>query len=175
MKLKGVNILAVVSEDFEDLEFWVPVMRLREEGALVTIAGIEKDKEYHGKYGVPVISEETFIGMTHEGYHGILIPGGWSPDKLRRYPELLEIIRGMDREGKIIAQICHAPWVTISAGVVKGRNVTSTPGIKDDLINAGAVWHDLPVVVDDNFVSSRRPPDIPDYMRELVKALERFV
>jgi len=174
MTLKGVNVLAVVSDDFEDLEFWVPVMRLREEGANVIIAGIEAGKKYIGKYGVPVESTHSFLNLSHSEFHGILIPGGWSPDKLRRYPELLTIIRDMNESKKIIAQICHAPWVTISAGVVRGVNVTSTPGIKDDLINAGAIWKDLPVVVDDNFVSSRRPPDLPDYMRELVKAFERF-
>ena len=174
MKLKGINVLAVVSDDFEDLEFWVPVMRLREEGANVIIAGIEAGKKYIGKYGVPAESTHSFLNLSHREFHGILIPGGWSPDKLRRYPELLTIIRDMNESKKIIAQICHAPWVTISAGVVRGVNVTSTPGIKDDLINAGAIWKDLPVVVDDNFVSSRRPPDLPDYMRELVKAFERF-
>ncbi|WP_321329051.1 type 1 glutamine amidotransferase domain-containing protein [uncultured Ilyobacter sp.] len=170
MKLEGINVLAILSDDFEDLEFWVPVMRLREEGANVVVAGIEKNKKYIGKYGVPAESTHSFLELSHEDFHGILIPGGWSPDKLRRYPELLKIIKDMDREKKVIGQICHAAWVTISAKVVEGKNVTSTPGIRDDLENAGAIWHDEAVVVDDNFVSSRRPPDIPDYNRELVKA-----
>jgi len=174
MRLEGVRVMAVVSDDFEDLEFWVPVMRLREEGASVVIAGIGAGKKYTGKYGVPVESTHSFLDLSHDEFHGILIPGGWSPDRLRRYPELLDIVKGMNESKKIIGQICHAPWVTISAGVVRGVNVTSTPGIKDDLINAGAIWHDLPVVVDDNFISSRRPPDLPEYTRELVKALERF-
>lgn len=174
MKLKGINVLAVLSDDFEDLEFWVPVMRLREEGANVVIAGIEKNRKYIGKYGVPAESTHSFLKLTHEDFHGILIPGGWSPDKLRRYPELLKIISDMDRDNKVIGQICHAPWVTISAKVVKGRNVTSTPGIKDDLENAGAIWHDEPVVVDENLVSSRRPQDIPEYNRALVEVLSKF-
>ncbi len=175
MRLEGIKVLAVLHNDFEDLEFWVPVMRLREEGAQVIIAGEEKGKKYIGKYGVPAVSEASFLNQNPNEFFGILIPGGWAPDKMRRFPELLQFIRDMDSECKLIAQICHAGWVTISAKVVAGKKVTSTPAIRDDFENAGAIWVDEAVVVDGNLVSSRRPEDIPRYMEAIVKVLEKSV
>ena len=174
MSLKGVKILAVVHDQFEDLEFWVPVMRLREEGAEVVIAGEQKNKKYIGKYGVPAVSKASFLDQNPEEFSGILIPGGWAPDKMRRFPELLEFVQELDSKQKLIAQICHAGWVTISAKIVSGRKVTSTPAIKDDFENAGAIWVDEPVVVDGNLISSRRPDDIPVYMRVIVEELRRY-
>lgn len=164
------RVLQLVSEDFEDLELWCPVMRLREEGMQVDLAAA-KPGTYHGKYGVPCEAEISFLGCDAEDYDAVLIPGGWAGDKLRRYPELLEFIREMDADGKVIGQICHAGWVLASAGILKGRKVTSTPGIRDDMVNAGAIWLDEPVVIDGNLISARRPPDIPQYMQALVNAL----
>jgi protease I len=155
----------------EDLEFWYPTLRLREAGAKVDVAGEEAGKEYHGKYGLPAKSEISFKEINPKEYDAVLVPGGWAPDKLRRFPEVLDLVRSMDEDGKIIGEICHAGWVLISAGILEGRKVTSTPGIKDDMVNAGAVWLDEPVVVDRNIVSSRRPPDLPEYLKALLKAL----
>lgn len=173
MKLQGKKVIQLVSDDFEDLELWYPVLRLREEGAEVVIAGEEKGKTYKGKYGVPVVSDLSFDEVNVDEFHALLVPGGWAPDKLRRYPQVLQMVREMHEKEKIIGQICHAGWVLISAKILDGRKVTSTPGIKDDMENAGAVWVNEPVVVDGNIVSSRRPPDLPDYLREFIKVLAK--
>ena len=167
----AIRVLSLLYDDVEDLEFWYPTLRLREAGALVDVAGEEADKTYTGKYGVPATAGMSFKDAKVEAYNAVLVPGGWAPDKLRRFPEILDFVRAMDEEGKIIGEICHAGWVLISAGILQGRKVTSTPGIKDDMVNAGAVWLDEPVVVDRNIVSSRRPPDLPEYLKALITAL----
>lgn len=166
------KVLQLVSNDFEDLELWCPVMRLREEGVQVDLVA-EKPGLYHGKYGVPCEVEMSFNDVEAKDYDGILVPGGWAPDKLRRFPKVLELVAEMDKSGKLIGQICHAGWVLASAKVLQGRRVTSTPGIKDDMTNAGATWLDQPCVVDKNIVSARRPPDIPEYMKSLVEVLNK--
>jgi protease I len=169
--LKNKKVIQLVSHDFEDLELWYPVLRLREEGAIVHIVGEKKDEKYIGKYGVPIVSDLAFKDIDPNDYDAILVPGGWSPDKLRRFEEVLDMVRSMDEQQKPIGQICHAGWVLISANILKGKKVTSTPGIKHDMMNAGSTWLDEPVVVDGNLISSRRPPDLPDYMREFIKVL----
>lgn len=173
MKLQNKRIIQIVSNDFEDLELWYPVLRLREEGATVDIVGKEAGEKYIGKYGVPIVSDLAYTDIDPNEYDAILVPGGWSPDLLRRFDEVLQMVRTMNEQQKPIGQICHAGWVLISANILKGKNVTSTPGIKDDMTNAGAIWHDEPVVVDGNLISSRRPPDLPDYMREFIKVLSQ--
>ncbi|MGY4690057.1 type 1 glutamine amidotransferase domain-containing protein [Salibacterium sp. K-3] len=173
MSLQGKQIIALVDDDFEDLELWVPVMRLREEGVRVVLTGSEKDKTYKGKHGVPAETEASFDDISGSAFDGILVPGGWAPDKLRRYPEVIEMVQHMEEHQKLIGQICHAGWVLVSADVLKNKNVTSTPGIKDDMKNAGAHWYDKEVIVDGHVVSSRRPPDIPAYTRALVETLHR--
>ncbi len=172
MRLEGKRIIQVVSNDFEDLELWYPVHRLREEGAIVDIVGEKADETYIGKYGVPIKSNKTFDEINPSEYDAILVPGGWSPDLLRRFDSVLNMVRHFDQNKQPIGQICHAGWVLISAGILKGVNVTSTPGIKDDMTNAGAVWPDEAVVVDGHIVSSRRPPDLPDYMRAFIQVME---
>ncbi len=173
MKLTGKKVIQLVSADFEDLELWYPVLRLREEGATVHIVGEEANQEYIGKYGVPIVSEYAFNEIDPEDYDAILVPGGWSPDKLRRYEEVISMVQSMNTKKKPIGQICHAGWVLISANILKGVKVTSTPGIKDDMENAGATWLNEPVVTDGHIVSSRRPPDLPDYMREFIEVLAK--
>ena len=164
------KVLQLVSDDFEDLELWCPVMRLREAGAIVDLAA-EKPGKYKGKYGVPCEVEISFLDVNAADYDGILIPGGWAPDKLRRFPKVLELVREMNAAGKLVGIICHAGWVLASAEVLQGKKVTSTPGIRDDLVHAGAAWLDQPVVIDGNIVSARRPPDIPEYEKALVSVL----
>lgn len=166
-----MKIVSYVYNDFEDLEFWYPSYRLMEEGWTVDIVGEHPGVTYVGKYGVPATSTHGFDGLTARDYDGVLVPGGWAPDKLRRFPAVLDFIRAMDGRGAVIGQICHAGWVLISAGILSGRRVTSTPGIRDDITNAGASWIDEPVVVDGNLVSSRRPPDLPAYGRALIDTL----
>ena len=135
--------------------------------------GKEAGEKYVGKYGVPIISDLAFTDIDPNEYDAILVPGGWSPDLLRRSGDVLDMVRTMNEQQKPIGQICHAGWVLISAKILQGKKVTSTPGIKDDMTNAGAIWLDEAVVVDGHLISSRRPPDLPDYMREFIKVLSK--
>lgn len=167
------RVLAVVDEAFEDLELWYPAYRLMAAGADVKFAGHERGYTYTGKYGVPVKSDLSFKEALQEDWHMLLVPGGWAPDKLRRDYDVLTIVKQMDEQKKPIGMICHAGWVLISAKILKGRKVTSTPGIRDDIENAGATWLDAPVVVDGHIISARRPPDLPAYGEALVQALEK--
>lgn len=171
---KVFKVISLIHNDFEDLELWYPVLRLREEGVTVHIVGEKANITYIGKYGVPAVSDFGFSDIDPEGYDGLLVPGGWAPDKLRRYPEVLELVRKMNENGKPIGQICHAGWVLISAGILRGKRVTSTPGIKDDMTNAGGIWSDEPAVVDSNIVSSRKPQDLPDYMKTYIELLRNI-
>jgi protease I len=171
MELTGKRILAFVDEEFEDLEMWYPVLRLREAGAKVVLAGPKGKTVYHGKYGVPLTTDCAFSEVKSDDYAGLYVPGGWAPDKLRRYADVLRLTREFHEAAKPIAQICHAGWVLISAKIVKGYTMTSTPGIRDDLENAGAIWVDEEVVVDRNIVSGRRPPDLPAFTKAFVDVL----
>ncbi|MFC4766696.1 type 1 glutamine amidotransferase domain-containing protein [Effusibacillus consociatus] len=171
MRLDGKRVIGLVDEEFEDLELWYPIYRAREEGAVVDLVGPEKGKVYYGKYGVPAVAEFSFDEVNSADYDGILVPGGWAPDKLRRYDKVLQAVREMDAAGNPIGQICHAGWVLISARILKDRKVTSTPGIRDDMENAGAIWFDEPVVVDGHIVSARRPPDLPEYAKAFCDVL----
>ncbi|WP_438446707.1 type 1 glutamine amidotransferase domain-containing protein [Gorillibacterium sp. sgz5001074] len=171
MELSGKKILAIVDEEFEDLEMWYPILRLRESGAQVDIAGPKAKTVYHGKYGVPITTDYAFGDVSSSDYAGYYVPGGWAPDKLRRYADVLRLTREFHEAAKPIAQICHAGWVLISAKIVRGYTMTSTPGIRDDLENAGAVWVDEEVVVDRNIVSGRRPPDLPAFTKAFVEVL----
>ena len=171
MRLANKKVIAILDHEFEDLELWYPVLRLQEEGAHVDLVGKEAHTTYIGKYGVPAESVYAFTDIDADDYDAILVPGGWAPDKLRRYPEVIECVQKMDKAKKPIGQICHAGWVLISANILHGKNVTSTPGIKDDMTNAGAIWVDEPVVVDGHIISSRRPPDLPQYVKAFADIL----
>jgi protease I len=170
MKLKGKKIAYLVEDGFEDLEFWVPVMRLREEGAHVEIIGTGKS-EYTGKHCLKAKPDKTAEQVSAADYDAVVIPGGWAPDKLRRYDAVKSLVRDAYNAKKIIGAICHAGWVPISAGIVKGHRATGSVAIKDDLVNAGATWVDAPAFRDGNFVWGRVVEDIPDFCRELVAAL----
>lgn len=170
-QLDDRRILCLVGDDYEDLELWYPKLRLEEAGAHVTVAGPEEGALYRGKHGYPCVSDAAILDMEVADFHGIICPGGWMPDKLRRDPKVLELVRGFHTEQKLIAAVCHGGWIPISAGVYKGVRVTGSPGIRDDLVNAGAVWEDAPLVVDRHFVSSRRPADLPDFCRGILQVL----
>ena len=171
MKLKGKKILSLIHHDCEDLELLYPYYRLIEEGATVVMAGEKANETYIGKYGVPHKSNVSFAYVNPKDYDALLVPGGWAPDKLRRFPEVIEIVKHMHEHKKPIGQICHAGWVLISAKILNGVKVTSTPGIKDDMENAGAIWVDEPAVADGNIISAQRPPDLPAYMRLFIECL----
>lgn len=172
MELKGKKLLTIVSKDFDDLEFFYPMIRLREAGAQVDIASEKAKEEIRGKAGLIAESDLAFSEVDISQYDGILIPGGWAPDYLRRFDEVLDFVRYLDDHDKLIAVICHAGWVLASAGILKGRTLTSTPGIKDDLIHAGATWVNEEAVADRNIISGRRPPDLPKYLPLIIAALQ---
>lgn len=171
--LSGRKILIFVGDDYEDLELWYPKLRLEEAGAKTVLAGQEARHTYKGKNGYPCESEAAVSEVAAKDFDGLVVPGGWMPDKLRRDPKVLELTRDFNAAGKLIASICHGPWINISAGIVNGVKMTSTPGIKDDLTNAGATWIDAPVVVDRHHISSRRPPDLPAFGEKIVEFLSR--
>lgn len=175
MKLQGLKAVAIVHDIFEDLELWAPVYRLIEEGCEVRLAGEKPGTTYTGKHGVPCTVDMAYDEMKAEAFDCLLVPGGFAPDKLRRYESILAFTRQMDAQQKPIGQICHAGWVLISAKILEGRKVTSTPGIKDDMVNAGAIWVDEPAVIDGHIVSAQRPPQIPQYNALLVSLLERYM
>ena len=164
------SVLVLVEQAYEDLELWYPKIRLQEEGLRVVVAGPEKTR-YVGKYGYPCTPDLTLDQARAEDYDALVIPGGWAPDKLRRLPQVLELVRAFDRAAKPIAMICHAGWVPISARILSGRKVTGVAAIKDDLENAGAQYTDQSVVVDGHLISSRTPADLPDFCRALIAAL----
>ncbi|MHA7963686.1 type 1 glutamine amidotransferase domain-containing protein [Paenibacillus sp. CAU 1782] len=173
MTLQNKTVICLLDDEFEDLELWYPVYRVREAGATVLYAGPQKGKTHIGKYGVPAVADLSFDEVASSDIHGLLVPGGWAPDKLRRYPKVLQLVQELNAQDKPIGQICHAGWVLISAKILEGRKVTSTPGIRDDMENAGATWYDEAVVVDGNLISARRPPDLPPYAKAFVDALEQ--
>ena len=172
MELKDKKVLTIVSKDYDDLELLYPILRLREAGATVEVAAEKKDTDYKGKFGLTVTSDLSFEEVDITQYDGLLIPGGWAPDYLRRLEPVLDFVKYMDEHKKVIGQICHAGWVLASADILKGRTVTSTPGIKHDLMNAGANWIDTAAVRDGHIVSGQRPPDLPMYLPLVIEALK---
>ncbi len=171
LPLASKRILTFVDDVYEDLELWYPKLRLIEAGAKVVVAGLKAGATYAGKHGYPCVADAAIADMHAKDFDGLVVPGGFMPDKLRRDPHVLQLVRDFDKAGKLIAAICHGGWIPISAGVYRGVRVTGSPGIKDDLTNAGAIYEDKPVVVDRHFVSSRRPDDLPDFCRAILEVL----
>ncbi|MFN0195388.1 MAG: type 1 glutamine amidotransferase domain-containing protein [Planctomycetaceae bacterium] len=170
MRLTGKKIAILLAEGVEDLEFYVPMMRLQEEGAEVLAAGIDL-KPLRGKNGLEIIPNAAIDTLKSDDLYALVIPGGWAPDKLRRYPSVKNLVASMHADKKIIGIICHGGLVAISAEIVKGSRSTGSLGIKDDLSNAGATWVDEAAFRDGNLVWGRVVADIPDFCRELVAAL----
>lgn len=170
MRLKGKRIAVLLAPGVEDLEYYVPYMRLQEEGAEVVGAGLSLDP-VTGKNGLEITPDVNIESLKRKDLSGLVVPGGWAPDKLRRYEAVTDLVREMDAAGKVIGIICHGGLVPISAGILKGRKATGSKGIKDDLVNAGATWVDEPAFREGNLVWGRVVADIPDFCRELVAAL----
>ncbi|MGD9897817.1 MAG: type 1 glutamine amidotransferase domain-containing protein [Calditrichaceae bacterium] len=170
--LKDKRILMFVDELYEDLELWYPKLRLIEEGAEVVVAGPLAGKIYGGKNGYPCKADAAIEKINESNFDGLVIPGGFAPDKLRRIQKVRELTRDFHTHGKPVAHICHGGWIPISAGIMKGFKCTSTPGIKDDLVNAGAEWVDEAVVTDRNMVSSRRPDDLPEFCKAIIQLMK---
>lgn len=171
MALHDKTILLFTGPLYEDLELWYPKIRLDEAGATTVIAGLSMDPVL-GKHGYPCTPDVVVDKLHAEDFDGLVIPGGFAPDKLRRSPKVLELTRQIFEAGKLVAFICHAGWVPISARIVKGKRGTSVSAIRDDLVNAGMLWEDRSVVVDGNMITSRNPGDLPDFMKAILAFLE---
>jgi protease I len=173
VELEGKHVVILVGPGFEDLEFWVPLMRMQEGGADVTVVGIEAGETYPSKSGgLSATAEAGAADVNADRFDAVIVPGGWAPDKLRRYPAVTHLVRDIYQAGKIVASICHGGLVLISAGIVKGHRATGSEGIRDDLINAGATWtYKEAAFRDGNIVWGRVVPDIPFFCREVVAAL----
>ena len=170
MTLRGRRVLFFAAPLYEDLELWYPKIRLEEEEAATIVAGLG-EKTYPGKRGYPVTVDAHVDDVSAESFDGLVIPGGFAPDQLRRSAKVLDITRTMYEAGKPVAFICHAGWVPISARILRGKRATSVRAIKDDMENAGAIWEDSAVVVDGNLISSRTPADLPAFCKALIAAL----
>ena len=170
MRLQGKKIATLVAQDVEDLEYYVPMMRLQEEGAQVLTAALDL-KPLHGKNGLEIKPNTKIESLHADELFALIVPGGWAPDKLRRSPLVTDLVRDMDAQGKTIGIICHGGLIAISAEIVKGRRATGSLGIKDDLINAGAIWVDEAAFLDGNKVWGRVVADIPAFCRELMEVL----
>jgi len=166
-----VRILALVHDTFEDLELMYPVIRMQEAGIEITLAGEKKGHIYMGKHGYPCKTDASYDELKSSDFDGILIPGGFAPDRFRRNPKVLQMVQEMDKDQKMIAFICHGGWVPISAKILKGKKATGTTAIKDDLENAGAIWVDQDVVIEGHLISSRTPVDLPQFGKALAEAL----
>lgn len=171
MECTGKKIAILVEELFNVYEFWYPYYRLLEAGAEVVVVGSGRTDTYNGKPGTDVQQDVSADDVKAADFDGIIIPGGFAPDMMRRYPAMVQLVAEGVEQGKVVAAICHAGWMLASAKVLKGRRVTSFFAIKDDLIHAGADWVDEAVVVDGKIITSRTPDDLPDFMRAVVKEL----
>jgi protease I len=171
MRLEDTKVAVLVEDVYEDLELWYPVYRLREEGADVILVGPEAGKTYQSKHGYPAKAYLAAADVSAEEFDGVVIPGGYAPDRMRRDPAMVRLVADAVSAGKTVAAICHGGWVLCSAGVLRGRRVTSFFAIKDDVVNAGAEWVDEEVVCDGNLITSRTPDDLPAFLRAIVESL----
>ncbi len=169
--IEGKRVAVLVEKLYEDLELWYPVYRLREAGCDVKIVGPKSGETYPSKHGYPARSDTAAHLVTAAHFDAVVIPGGYSPDHMRRCKEMVALVAESARQGKVVAAICHGPWMLCSARCLKGRKVTGFSAIRDDVENAGGLWEDAPVVRDGNLVTSRTPDDLPDFLRGILAAL----
>lgn len=172
MKLSEATVAVLCENLYQELELWYPLLRLREAGASVFSVGPGAGALCTSRLGYPVVSDLSSAEVGADDFDAVVIPGGQSPERMRRNAATLDFVRGMDAQGKIVAAICHAGWVLASAGIAKGRRLTSVPFIKDDVVHAGADWVNEPVVIDGNLITSRNPDDLPQFASAIVRALE---
>jgi protease I len=172
MELQGKKVVIPVESLFNTFEFWYPYYRLKEAGADVTVVGSGSADTYTGKPGTEVKVDVSIEQVSADNYDGMVIPGGYAPDIMRRYPKMVQLVKDLFDGGKVVAAICHAGWMLASAKILQGKTVTSFFAIKDDLVHAGAEWVDQEVVVDGNLITSRTPDDLPAFMRAVIAALK---
>jgi len=171
MELKGKRVAILAENNYQELELWYPLLRMREAGAEVTVVGMPGVQEYQSKHGYPVKVDAAADAVTAKDFDAVIVPGGFAPDMMRRHKPMLDLVRGVFERGGIVATICHAAWVPISAGIMRGKRATCLSAIKDDLINAGATYVDEEVVQDGNLITSRMPTDLPAFCRTIIAAL----
>ncbi len=170
-----IRVAILIEDLYQDLEVWYPLLRLREEGFEVVTVEPNGRKEYRGKNGYPIEVDKSIDQVSSKDFDGVVIPGGWAPDKLRLSKKVLQFVREIFDQGKIVSSICHGGWVLASAGLCKGKTLTSYIAIKDDLVHAGANFVDKEVVRDGNLITSRKPDDLPAFCRETIRALKENV
>lgn len=170
-QIKGKRVAVLVEKTYEDLELWYPVLRLREAGCDVKVVGPKAGETYPSKHGYPAKADVSAGDVKAEDFDAIVIPGGYSPDHMRRHKAMVDLVIQGARLGKVLAAICHGPWMLCSAKCLKGRKVTGFYAIRDDVENAGGLWEDAPVVRDANLVTSRTPDDLPAFMQGIFAAL----
>ncbi len=171
MLLKGKQIAVLAENFYEDLEIWYPLLRMKEEGADVKVIGSGSATSYNSKHGYPVNVDAAVDAVQVRDFDAVIVPGGWSPDLMRRYPAMVKFVADAHNNGTVVAAICHAGWLLVSAGILKGKTVTSFYSIKDDVINAGANWVDQEVVCDGNLITSRTPKDLPAFCQAIIAAV----
>ena len=173
MKLSGKRVAILAENMYQEMELWVPYYRLREEGAEVKVIGGGGAKSYTSKHGYPVSVDVQADQVKAVEFDAVVVPGGYAPDMMRRHPAMVALVRDAVQQGKVVAAICHAGWLLVSAGILKGRKATSFFSIKDDLVAAGADWQDAEVVIDGNLITSRNPNDLPAFCRAIVTSLSK--
>lgn len=172
MELKGKRVVILAEEMYNEFEFWYPYYRLKEAGADVTVVGSGSSETYKSKSGLQANVDASADKISAADYDGIVIPGGYAPDQMRRYPSMVKLVKDLFEAGKVVAAICHAGWMLASAEIVEGKTATCFFSIKDDLIHAGANYVDQEVVVDGNLITSRKPDDLPAFMRAVIAGLQ---
>ena len=173
MELKGKRIAVLVDNLYQEMEVWYPYFRFKEAGAEVVAVGARAGTTYTSKLGYPILCDVSYDDVKAKDYDGVVIPGGFAPDHIRRHERANRFVKEMDDQGKLVAAICHGLWVPCSARILKGRRVTCFFAIKDDVIHAGGLYEDSEVVVDNNLVSSRKPEDLPAFCRSAIEVLSK--
>ena len=171
MELTGKRIAILIEDMYNEQEFWYPYFRMKEAGAKVTVVGTGA-KEYHSKIGMPAPGGVAAESVNASEFDAVIVPGGFAPDRMRRNTAMLNLVRDCFTQKKIVAAICHAGWVLVSAGILKGKKATCVPSIKDDVVNAGATYLDQEVVKDGNLITSRTPDDLPAFCREIIASIK---
>ena len=171
MELQNIRAAVLVEQMYQEMEVWYPIYRLREAGCKVTVIGPDGGQTYPSKLGYPVKSDKAAKDVSANDFDLLVIPGGYAPDHMRRCEPMIRLVSTMAEQGKPVAAICHGPWVLCSTQALKGRKVTCFFSIKDDVLNAGARYVDEEVVRDGNIITSRKPDDLPAFLRTLMQAV----